>query len=84
MVCGQVPGDEGERNVAGGRALRGPRGEEHRAMQMTCAECGCVVEQGRRVAVCADGNCCCAHLPVAMPHASGGEARPRQDGGRSA
>ncbi len=31
-------------------------------MVTTCAECGCLVERGVRVAVCADDACCCSHL----------------------
>ena len=31
---------------------------------MGCADCGCVVEAGRRVALCGRDGCCCAHLPV--------------------
>lgn len=38
---------------------------------MECAECGCVVEQQRRVSSCADDSCCCRHLP-----ASDGDAAP--------
>jgi len=32
-------------------------------MQMGCAECGCIIESGRRVVVCTD-NCCCQDIPV--------------------
>ncbi|MHB1969473.1 MAG: nuclear transport factor 2 family protein [Acidimicrobiales bacterium] len=31
-------------------------------MVTTCAECGCLVERGVRVAACADDACCCSHL----------------------
>ena len=33
-------------------------------MRMACAECGCVVDAGTRVSVCADAGCCCATLPT--------------------
>lgn len=31
---------------------------------IACAECGCRVDRGIRVAVCADRDCCCGELPV--------------------
>lgn len=34
------------------------------AVQFACAECGCVVDGGVRVVVCADDACCCANLPA--------------------
>ena len=33
-------------------------------MEILCADCGCRVDRGVRVAVCADPRCCCAHLPI--------------------
>lgn len=33
-------------------------------MEMSCAECGCVVDRGIRVAVCSDPGCCCRDLPL--------------------
>lgn len=32
-------------------------------IRIECAECGCAVESGRRVVICATPDCCCAHLP---------------------
>lgn len=34
-------------------------------MQMACADCDCVVEDGVRVETCGDPDCCCAHIPDA-------------------
>lgn len=34
-------------------------------MQMACADCDCVVEDGVRVETCGDPDCCCAHIPEA-------------------
>ena len=36
-------------------------------MEMSCAECGCVVDLGFRVVKCDDEKCCCADLPVRAP-----------------
>lgn len=33
-------------------------------MEYKCAECGCLVERGIRVLVCAEPNCCCGDLPA--------------------
>jgi hypothetical protein len=34
-------------------------------MEITCAECGCLVDHGVVVKRCEDyPNCCCQHLPV--------------------
>jgi len=33
-------------------------------VQFSCAECGCVVDGGVRQVLCADAECCCAHLPA--------------------
>ena len=33
--------------------------------QAACAECGCLVDGGVRLATCGDPACCCAGLPVA-------------------
>src|SRR5262245_45389469 len=46
-------------------------------MRMACADCGCVVEQGERAAVCGDDRGCCADIPVGNPpaRAESGEAR---------
>ena len=33
-------------------------------MEVGCAECGCRVDAGIRVAVCENPQCCCRHLPV--------------------
>jgi hypothetical protein len=34
-------------------------------VKIACAECGCVVDRGIRLAVCSDPECCCKDLPVA-------------------
>jgi hypothetical protein len=31
---------------------------------IACADCGCLVERGERVAVCDDPQCCCVSLPT--------------------
>jgi hypothetical protein len=33
-------------------------------MEMYCADCGCLVERGVRVAPCGKSDCCCLDLPV--------------------
>lgn len=33
-------------------------------MSIACADCGCLVELGVRVATCDDGGCCCSTLPT--------------------
>lgn len=33
-------------------------------MRIACADCGCVVDRGVRLALCADDRCCCSRLPV--------------------
>jgi hypothetical protein len=33
-------------------------------VKVSCAECGCVVEQGVRVVLCGEQDCCCQHLPT--------------------
>ncbi len=33
-------------------------------MEMICAECGCVVDRGIRLAICHAPECCCRQLPV--------------------
>lgn len=43
------------------------------SVRIGCADCGCVVESGRRVALCGRDDCCCAHLPI------GGEAESSID-----
>lgn len=31
---------------------------------MACADCGCLIEGGHRVELCAHPNCCCRDVPV--------------------
>ncbi len=33
------------------------------AMRVGCAECGCVVDDGIRVVLCPNVECCCRDLP---------------------
>ncbi|HXZ99836.1 MAG TPA: hypothetical protein VEK76_05750 [Candidatus Binatia bacterium] len=42
---------------------------------MACAECGCIVEAGARIAPCGDPRCCCRDVPVSgtLPPAGGPE-----------
>lgn len=34
------------------------------AVEILCADCGCLVDRGVRITVCDDVNCCCRDLPV--------------------
>jgi hypothetical protein len=43
----------------------GPRNVIVGCMRMGCSDCGCVIESGKRVVVCAELGCCCTHLPIA-------------------
>jgi hypothetical protein len=36
-------------------------------MEISCADCGCLVNGGVRVIPCATDECCCLDLPVAEP-----------------
>ena len=38
-----------------------------RAMEFMCADCGCVVERGTRLQLCANGQCCCSELAIETP-----------------
>lgn len=33
-------------------------------MEILCADCGCRVDSGIRVAACSNPGCCCVHLPT--------------------
>jgi hypothetical protein len=33
-------------------------------MVILCADCGCLVDRGVRITVCADPMCCCRDLPI--------------------
>lgn len=44
---------------------RGPTAVHCCAMEIVCADCGCLVDRGVRVTVCAVGpDCCCQDLPI--------------------
>ena len=47
------------------------------AMRIQCAECGCWVERGVRVELCAVRDCCCVQLPV-REQGRAPEPNPRQ------
>jgi len=36
-------------------------------MEISCAECGCLVDQGVRIIPCDSAECCCLGVPLAAP-----------------
>ena len=40
-------------------------------MEITCAECGCLVDRGARVIPCETAECCCRDLPIRETEDSG-------------
>lgn len=44
-------------------------------MKILCADCGCLVDRGVRLQVCAIGaECCCGELPMTILAVADGEA----------
>lgn len=39
------------------------RGARMGAVEMRCADCGCLIDRGEVVERCADPDCCCKDLP---------------------
>jgi hypothetical protein len=46
------------------------------AVKMACADCGCIVDGGVRVATCSDPNCCCRDVPMPESQSEATEAKP--------
>jgi hypothetical protein len=42
---------------------------------MACADCGCIVDGGVRVATCGDPDCCCRDVPMPEPQSEAKEAK---------